>query len=295
MACYAQAKTLETCKQGQLAPLPWLHLKVYHALPVNATIILEKILQILRYPTVFVAGVDGGLSCVADGGIVWPQGEGVASPWGGDQAGLFCHVAEQEGDNLPPGAVGGGAEAVGAIAVGDAVGYGPGDGVGVVGAGGHVAKGAAAGDVGGTGEAVEEGHGLGAGHDGGGVEDAGTGAGGDALLGGPEDCVVVVGIRGDVGEAPAAAGGRGTGGTPEEGYHFGPGAGGVGAELAAAGAGGDAFGDSPGDSVRIVRVGGDVGEAGGCGWRISIFGLIVEIYCKGFQCAWERREGSSGS
>lgn len=107
---------------------------------MNATIILEKVLQILRYPTVFVVGVDGGLSCVADGGIVWPQGEGVASPWGGDQAGLFRHVAEQEGDNLPPGAVGGGAEAVGAIAVGDAVGDGPGDSVRIVGVSGDVGE-----------------------------------------------------------------------------------------------------------------------------------------------------------
>ena len=115
-------------------------------------------------------------------------------------------------------------------------------------------------------EAVQEGHDLRAGAGGVGRELAVAGAGGDALLGGPDDRLHVVGVRGgvNVSELVGAAARRGRiGGAPQEGDDLRAGA----ALLRGEGGGGSALGDvkvdGPLDGIIEVVAGSHIDKVHG--------------------------------
>ena len=109
--------------------------------------------------------------------------------------------APQEGDDLRAGAGGVGAEHGVAGALGDAVLHSPQNRRLVVAASLHIGKGHGAGLGGGAaGSTPQEGDGLRTGADAIGVEGGGAGAGGDALVHGPDHGVLIVGACGHVGE-----------------------------------------------------------------------------------------------
>lgn len=172
-------------------------------------------------------------------------------------------LAVEEGHDLASGAVTRGAEGRVRSAAGDSLLLGPLDGGGVVVAAVHVREAAAAADRRLTGKAVQEGHGLAAGHGGVGAEGRRGGAGGDPLLHGPQDGVIVISALVQVGEGRGGRLGCGAaGGTPEERHHLGAGAGSLRAEGRGGGTSGDPLLHSPLHRVGVVSAGGHVHKAG---------------------------------
>ena len=111
--------------------------------------------------------------------------------------------------------------------------------------------------------APEEGDDLGTGADRSGGERRGAGAGGDALLAGPQDGLVVARVRDGVDITERVAGGgrlRAAGGAPQERHDLGAGAGLVRGEGGAGRAVGDVLADGPLDGVVEVVGGLDVDE-----------------------------------
>ena len=181
--------------------------------------------------------------------------------------GLLVASAVQEGDDLRAVADGGDAEGVGIDAGGDALLHGPCHGGGVEFTGLHIGKADRRMGFRASLAAPQEGDDLGPVAGGGGTKVCAVNTGGDAILHGPQDGLVVEVAHAHIAEGVAVGGGLGgTGGTPQEGHDLGPVAGSQGTEVGFIHAGGDALLHGPQDALEEEAVVGHIhkGILAGC-------------------------------
>ena len=159
----------------------------------------------------------------------------------------------EECDDLRTGTISVGTERAVGSAGGNSVLHSPQHRVSVVGVSRHVGERIHALGRGRLLSAPQEGDDLGPGAGSVRAEGGGGGAGGDAVLHGPQHRIIVVSVSLHIGKGVhAALGSRRPGSPPQEGDDLSPGAGGIGAERGGSGAGGDALAHGPDHGVSVA-------------------------------------------